>query len=244
MSSRGLTCSPDPKARGALPVDPEGSAGRLRLEPEGPRRPPGRPRRIGWQVVPPTRGPCGTGVRRSRGTTGHSPLGPEGPRLARRFPKERRAGVPLLRRTAKRLTEGDGLDLTASSLGRPPHHRRLRRVAPPAWPTLLADPVPVAEGVRRCLGEKHPAPQGFSRTSSDDHGLRGVSSACRLDGACRTSCQHFLSTECSTEWSPACPHGGDANGPVRGLASHAPLLTLLPRGSVRPDPRDLPGATR
>ncbi len=233
--------------------------------PEGPRSPAGRPRRIGWQVAPRARRPAtpsrstpedrlagcpadpragGTGVRRSRGTTGHSPLGPEGPRLARRFPKERRAGVPLLRRTAKRLTECDGLDLTASSLGRPPHHRRLRRVAPPAWPTLLADPVPVAEGVRRCLGEKHPAPQGFSGTSSDDHGLRGVSSACRLDGACRTSCQHFLSTECSTEWSPACPHGGDVNGPVRGRVSHAPLLTLLPRGSVRPDPRDLPGATR
>ncbi len=243
MSSRGLTCSPDPKARGALPVDPEGSAGRLRLEPEGPRRPPGRPRRIGWQVVPPTRGPA---ERASEIPRDHRTFAPRTRRSAARppFPKERRAGVPLLQRTAKRLTECDGLDLTASSLGRPPHHRRLRRVAPPAWPTLLADPVPVAEGVRRFLGEKHPAPQGFSRTSSDDHGLRGVSSACRLEGASQTSCQHFLSTECSTEWSPACPHGGDANGPVRGLASHAPLLTLLPRGSVRPDPRDLPGATR
>ena len=140
----------------------------------------------------------------------------------------------------KRLTGRDAPDLTASSSGRPPHHRRLRRVAPPAWPLSLADPAPVAGGVRRFLVEKPPVPQGFPRTSSDDHGLSGVSAACRLDDRQTPACQQFLSTECSTAWSPACPHDDLRDRLVRRSAPHAAQPSLLPRGSVRPAPSPTP----
>jgi hypothetical protein len=152
MSSRGLTlpgpedprsparrprrgdwpvCSPDPKVRGAQPIDPEGPTGRLLPRPEGLRSLAGRSRRIDWQVASPD-----PKVRRSNRFTDPEVRGNGCPAL----PKERRAIAPLPRRAAERLTRGDAPDLTASPSGRPPHHRRLRRVAPPAWPSSLADP--------------------------------------------------------------------------------------------------------
>lgn len=163
----------DPKIRGAQPVDPEGSAGRFaprtrrfakpsRSTPRGRlagcstgpkacKALAGRSRRIGWQGAPRARRPAErrftdpevreTGARHSRRSVERFAPPPRG--AAERAPRPRRG--------EERLTGRDAPDLTASSSGRPPHHRRLRRVAPPAWPSSLADPALVAEGVRRFL---------------------------------------------------------------------------------------------
>jgi hypothetical protein len=177
--------------------------------PGGPRSPARRPRRGDWPVAPQTRGPaepcrsipedrlasCSPSPKARRRPL-HEPRGPWNG--CSTLPKERRAVAPPPRGAAKRLTGRDVPDLTANSSSRPPHHRRLRRVAPPAWPSSFADPALVAEGVRRFLVKKPLVPQGFPQTSLDDHRVRGVSTACRIDNSSETVCQHILSTECST----------------------------------------------